>query len=141
MIWERTLSTPTACASTTSKPSPFSDPPMTFAPSIFLTGSLSPVRSDSSTWLDPSKMKPSTGMRSPGKTNTRSLGKTCSRGRSRYWSSGALSAIAMLGSMTFACSGQSFCSARIASLVCCFARASNHLPRSTIQIMTADPSK
>ena len=55
-------------------------PANTVAPARLSTGMLSPVSSDSSTADSPSVTSPSTGMRSPGRTTTRSPTRTSSTG-------------------------------------------------------------
>ena len=57
-------------------------PPVTLSPACLATGRLSPVISDSSTWLSPSTISPSTGTRSPGRTTTRSPTRMASIGTS-----------------------------------------------------------
>lgn len=54
----------------TALPSRLSVPPVTRSPAHFETGSLSPVRSDSSTRQPPSIITPSAGTRSPGRSTT-----------------------------------------------------------------------
>ena len=124
-------SAPTASVFTTSRPSAFREPPVTRAPADLATGRLSPVMSDSSTCDVPSITSPSTAMRSPGRTTTRSPT--------------AMDSIATSASTpsrsTRARSGRSAERARMASVARRFARASSHLPRRTSVITTADASK
>ena len=131
MIRASAVSAPTAVVRNTRRPSPFTAPPVACPPGTFGTGRDSPVSSDSSTWLRPSTISPSTGMRSPGSTTTRSPTRT--------------SAIATSTSRpprrTRATLGRRACSARMASVVWRFARASSHLPSSTSAITTAEASK
>ena len=70
------VSVPTANVLTVITPSTLMAPPVTFAPTALATGRLSPVMSDSSTWLWPSLTSPSTAIRSPGRTTTRSPTRT-----------------------------------------------------------------
>ncbi len=72
MILASVPSAPTATVRATRRPSMFTDPPVIRPPGALLTGSPSPVTSDSSTWLVPSVTSASTGTRSPGSTTTRS---------------------------------------------------------------------
>ena len=71
-ICDSMVSRPTFRASITSAPLWFMVPPMTFAPTSFVTGIDSPVTIDSSTALRPSTTEPSTGTFSPGRTRRRS---------------------------------------------------------------------
>ena len=120
-------SAPTATVRMRRRPSPFTAPPVTRSPGALGTGSDSPLSSDSSLWLRPSKICPSTGMRSPGSTMTSSSTLT--------------SAIGTLVSTplrnTRAVSGRNACRARMASVACRLARASSHLPNK-INVMTTD---
>jgi hypothetical protein len=124
-------SAPTASVRTSSSPSPLIAPPVTRSPGPRGTGRLSPVISDSSTWLRPSSTSPSTGRRSPGRTTTTSP--------TRTWAIG--SSTSPPSRRTRAVSGRSACSARMASVVCRLARASSHLPSITSVITTAEASK
>ena len=126
------VSAPMASVRTTSRPSPLTAPPVTRCPGSRATGRLSPVSSDSSTWLAPSSTSPSTGMRSPGRTTTRSPTRSRPSGRSASVPSGPI---------TWADAGVSACSARMASTVRCLARDSSHLPSITSVTTTAALSK
>ena len=124
-------SAPTARVSTSSRPSALIAPPVTRSPAPLATGRLSPVMSDSSTWLRPSRISPSTGTRSPGRTTTRSPTATDAIG----------SSTSLPSRRTSARSGRSALSARIASVVWRLARASSHLPSSMKVISAAAVSK
>ena len=69
-ICRRVELSPTAVAVYTALPSRLSVPPVTRSPAHFETGSLSPVRSDSSTRQPPSIITPLAGTRSPGRSTT-----------------------------------------------------------------------
>ncbi|VWC25877.1 hypothetical protein BST28156_06135 [Burkholderia stagnalis] len=131
MMRASVVSAPIAVVSTTSAPSPLIEPAVTGSPPSFATGRLSPVISDSSTCERPETTRPSTGTRSPGRMPTRVPTRTCASGTSRSTPC----------STTRARSGRSAFSARIASVVWRFARASSHLPKRTSVMMTADASK
>ena len=131
MMRDSVLSAPTAVVSTSSRPSALIAPPVTLSPACRATGRLSPVIIDSSTWLAPSCTTPSTGMRSPGRTTTRSPTFTCALGTSTSAPS----------RRTRAVSGRNTCKARIAAAVCRLARASSHLPSNTKVMTTAEASK
>jgi len=120
------VSAPTASVFTVSAPSAFTAPPVTRSPTPLATGMLSPVMSDSSTWLRPAVTSPSTATRSPGRTLTRSPTCTCSTGTSVSTPSRSTRAVA----------GRRAFRARMASAVWRLARASSHLP-STTRVMTA----
>ena len=64
------VSTPTLSARTVSVPVPLSVPAVTVHPGVFSTRSGSPVSMLSSTALSPDVTVPSTGIRSPGRTDT-----------------------------------------------------------------------
>ena len=128
---ERVDSAPMAVVCTSSRPSALTAPPVTASPGCLATGRLSPVIRDSSTSLAPSVTVPSTGMRSPGRTTTRSPTLTWASGRST--SPDAV--------RTRATSGRRALSAWMAAVVCRLARASSHLPSSTRVMMTAEASK
>ena len=83
MIRASVESAPTAVARTSSRPVPLMAPPVTLLPGCLSTGRLSPVISDSSSSLRPATTSPSTGMRSPGRTITRSPARTSLIGTSR----------------------------------------------------------
>ena len=68
MIWERVVSSPTRVASHLMKPDWFTVAAEIRSPAALSTGMLSPVRAASFTALEPSRITPSTGMLSPGRT-------------------------------------------------------------------------
>ena len=72
IIFARTVSFPIAVASIFILPFLFIVAPKTLSPVFFLTGILSPVSIDSSTFVLPSITFPSTGILSPGFTRTTS---------------------------------------------------------------------
>ena len=72
MMPESFVLSPTPLTSTRSVPSPLTVPAMTSSSSPLPTGSDSPVIIDSLRLLFPSRIRPSTGMRSPGRTRIRS---------------------------------------------------------------------
>ena len=76
-----------SCKLTVSMPSQLTVPAVTEACSRLLTGMGSPVSADSSTLLQPDTTTPSTGMRSPGKSTSKSPGVTFSEGTWRHWPS------------------------------------------------------
>ena len=124
-------SEPTRVASTCSRPEPLIEPPMTSPATPRATGMLSPVSRDSSSWLSPRTMRPSTGTRSPGRTTTTSPQPTASAGTS----------ISTPSRSTRARSGRSFIKARTAPVVPRRALASSSLPSSTSVITAAEASK
>ena len=126
-----TDSVPMVVVTTCSKPSPFTAPPVTLSPIFLLTGKFSPVIKDSSTWLSPCWTRPSTGMRSPGRITTMSPTNTASMASCTSWP----------WRSTLARSGRKAFNARIASVVCFLARASNHLPSNTKVITIVEDSK
>ncbi len=128
---DRAESAPTWVAWTCSRPSPLIEPPITPWPASRATGSPSPVISDSSRWLWPFTMSPSTGTRSPGRTTTIWPAPTLSAGTSTSTPSRSTRAV----------SGRRAISARIAWVVERFARASSHFPRRTRVMTAAAPSK
>ncbi len=69
---ERYVSLPVFSTSMVMAPSPLTEPPTASSPSVFSTGSTSPVSMDSSTLVRPSTITPSMGTLSPGRTRTRS---------------------------------------------------------------------
>ncbi len=83
MIPASTVSAPTRVTSRRSAPCWLTVPPIALAPGDFATGRASPVRSDSSTSDSPSRTTPSSGMRSPGTTSTRSPGRISPTGTLR----------------------------------------------------------
>ena len=117
-IRESTLSAPRVVALNRNAPVRFTVPPMTRAPTIFSTGSDSPVSIDSSTAEAPLTTSPSTGIRSPGRTRMRSPAITCSIGTSSSRPSRSTRA-------SFGCRSAS---ARSAAEVCRLARASKVFP-------------
>ena len=131
MMRESTVSAPTARTSSTTRPSPLIEPPVNTAPASLVTGNGSPVSMDSSTCVSPSSSVPSTGKRSPGRTTRRSPTITSATGTST----------SPLLPSRCATSGRRPCSARIAAVVWCLARASSHLPSSTSVTTTAEASK
>src|SRR5262249_57818957 len=76
-----TVSRPTRTASSVTAPSPFSVPAITAIPGPFPTRVGSPVSIDSSTVVVPSRITPSTGIGSPGRTPTPAPNPTASTGR------------------------------------------------------------
>ena len=72
MICARVVSAPTRVAAKVRLPVPLTVPPVTKSSALFGTASGSPVIMLSSTLLLPSVTAPSTGIRSPGRTRTRS---------------------------------------------------------------------
>src|SRR5580704_8385109 len=126
------VSAPTRSARITNAPVPFTVPPVARAPSVFSTGTGSPVIIDSSTKLEPSVTTPSTGTRSPGRTRNRSPGCT--------WSSGTSSSEPSAPRRR-AVSGASLSKALIALLVWLRARSSSTWPSNTRQTITAAGSK
>ena len=131
MIWASTVSEPTACTCITMRPSPLMEPPVSRPPSSRATGNGSPVSIDSSTCVCPSVTTPSAGMRSPGRTTSRSPTITSATGTST----------SPVFDSRCTTSGRRACSARMAAVVCRLARASSHLPSSTSVTTTADASK
>jgi len=131
MMRASVVSAPIAPVRTCSTPSSLTEPPVTVSPTALATGRLSPVISDSLTWLRPSMTWPSTGTRSPGRITTMSPTATCSTGVE----------ISAPSTSTRATVGRSAFSARIASAVCRLARASSHLPSSTSVMTAAEASK
>lgn len=105
--------------------------PITSLPTCLSAGITLPVSIDSSTADAPSITTPSTGMRSPGRTTSRSPTLTCSMGTST--SSPSRNKVAVRGARPI--------SFLIASLVRPFARASSSLPRVIRVRMTAAVSK
>ncbi len=126
------VSAPTCSASITKPPAWLIVPPMTGSPSALRTGIDSPVTMDSSSVLAPSRMRPSTGTLSPGRTRSRSPTATWSSGTSSSAPS-SLSRRAVLGARS-----SSFLSAW---LVPSRARSSRTWPSSTSTVMTAAASK
>ena len=80
MIWDRVVSSPTRVARQRIKPDWLMVAADTLSPCTLSAGMLSPVRADSFTAVLPSRMTPSTGMLSPGRTTKISPCCTCSMG-------------------------------------------------------------
>ena len=115
------VSAPTLVALNRKVPVLLIDAPMTLEPTVFSTGTLSPVIIDSSTLDAPSTMTPSTGTLSPGRIRTMSSMTTSAVGIST-------------GSplrMTVAFGGVRLRSAFIASEAPARARISSQWPKST----------
>ncbi len=125
-----TLFAPTVVASKRKEPVVFIVPPITAMPVVFSTGIDSPVTMDSSTALAPAVMRPSTGMRSPGRTITTSPARTSAIGMSCSSSDRTTRAVR----------GCSRTSARRARVVSPVARASSMLPTSTSAMMMSTAS-
>ena len=125
------LSAPSAVASTTSSPSPFTAPPVTGLPACLATGRLSPVSRLSSTPDSPSRTTPSAAMRSPGRITSRSPRRSAATETSSSTPPRRMRAR----------SGRSRSSAWMAAPACRRARASSHLPSRTRAITAADASK
>ncbi len=126
------VSFPTFSARITKPPVPLTVEPVTRAPGPFSTGTGSPVSIDSSTLEAPSRTTPSTGTFSPGRTRSRSPGRTSSSGTSLSLPSSA-SRRAVFGARPS--------SALIAPLVRARARSSSTCPISTSVTMAAADSK
>mmetsp|Transcript_61822 Transcript_61822/g.146361 ORF Transcript_61822/g.146361 Transcript_61822/m.146361 type:complete len:238 (-) Transcript_61822:323-1036(-) len=131
MMRASVVSAPMAVVRTVSAPSALMAPPVTLSPTALGTGRLSPVMSDSSIWLRPSTISPSTATRSPGRMTTRSPTTTCSTGTST--SAPSRRTLAVVGRNAF--------NARMASVVCRLARCSSHLPNKTSVMTAAEASK
>ena len=131
-ICASTVSRPTLSARMTKPPDWFMVPPITLSPTLLVTGMDSPVTIDSSMALRPSRISPSTGTRSPGRTRRRSPTTTWSRLTSSSVPSGL---------MRRAIFGDRSSSARMAPLVCSRAFSSSTCPSSTSTVMTAAASK
>ena len=131
-ICDSIVSRPTLPASMTKPPVWFIVPPMSLAPTCFVTGMDSPVIMDSSTELRPSRRVPSTGIFSPGRTRSLFPTTTASRPMSSSVSS-ALTRRAVFGARSS--------NARIAPPVCSRARSSRTCPSRTSTVMTAAASK
>ena len=112
------VSLPTASVRTIAEPAPFTVPPISRSPGCFSTGSGSPVSMASSTAVVPSRIVPSTGIVSPGRTITRSPTTTSSTGISRSCPSRCTRAVL----------GLSARSCWMAADVCPLARASSSRP-------------
>ena len=131
-ICASSVSLPTRCACMITLPVPFTVPPVTRLSVVFSTGIGSPVTIDSSTLVLPSSTTPSTGMRSPGRTRSRSPTWTCASGTS---------VSAPDASTRRAVEGARPSRPLIAALVRLRARSSSTWPRSTSVTITAAGSK
>ena len=131
-ICASSVSDPTRCASITSVPAWLIVAATTPSPGFFSTGIGSPVTIDSSTALRPERTRPSTGTFSPGRTRSRSPGRTSSSGTSSS---------APMSSSRRAVFGAMPSSARIAAPVRLRARSSRIWPSSTSVTITAAASK
>ncbi len=129
MIWERVVSSPTFVARHLRKPDWFTVAADTSSPSPLSTGMLSPVSAASFTALDPSRITPSTGIFSPGRTTKRSPFFTCLMGT--VCSAPSFKITAVLGA--------SFIRLFRASVVFPLERASSIFPTViSVRIMAAD---
>ena len=129
MIWERVVSSPTRVARQVMKPLRLTVAAETPSPSCLSTGTLSPVRADSSTALAPESTTPSTGMFSPGRTTKVSPSRTCSMG----------TVVSLPSRSTLAVLGASLISPLSASVVRPLERVSSILPTViSVRIMAAD---
>ena len=129
MIWERVVSSPTRVALHLMKPDWFTVAAETWSPAALSTGMLSPVRAASFTALEPSRITPSTGMLSPGRTTNTSPFTT--------WSMGTVASAPFR--MTVAVLGASFIRPFRASVVLPLERASSIFPTVIrVRIMAAD---
>ncbi len=122
---------PTPSARMTNMPSRFCAPAMTRAPAVLATGRLSPVSRLSSTPERPSSTRPSTGMRSPARTWTRSPEWMSAMSASTNWP--LRSTRALRGCRPISCS--------MAVDVRLLARTSSSLPRRTRVTTAALASK
>jgi len=91
-IWARRVPAPTATASSSTVPDDRRVPAKAWEPGARATGRDSPVRDDVSAQPSPSTTRPSTGIRPPWRTRTRSPGDTASRAVSRQAPSTSTSA-------------------------------------------------
>ena len=129
MIWEKVVSSPTRVAWHRMKPDWFRVAAETASPGPLSAGMLSPVRADSLTALSPSRITPSTGMFSPGRTT-----KT-----SPFWTSWMGTTVSRPSRMTAAVLGASFMRFFRASVVFPLERASSIFPTvMRVRIMAAD---
>ena len=115
MTCASTLLAPTAVVSISNAPERLIVAPTTRSPASLSTASDSPVSIDSSTAPVPATMRPSTGIRSPGRTITSSPVRTSAMGTSTSVSP----------RRTRATAGCSRASCRSADIVCILARASS----------------
>ena len=116
-------------ASMTSAPEPLIAPPSTRSPAARAAGIGSPVSSDSSQVVEPSRMIPSVGIRPPGRTRSRSPACTMASG-----------IVSPPGSRS-AVGGDRSIKARIAAVVPRRARLSSNWPSSTSTTIMPDDSK
>ena len=130
-ICASSVSCPTRSARMIRLPVPFTVAPTSGAPPPFSTGIGSPLIIDSSTALLPLTTTPSTGIRSPGRTRSRSPTSTSASGTSS----------SPLPAMRCATGGARPSSARSAAPVRCRARSSSTCPSSTSTMMTTAVSK
>ena len=131
MIRASTVSCPTLSARKRNAPLPFIVPANTAAPSCLQTGSGSPLSMLSSTYDAPSATVPSTAMRSPGCTATRSPARSSATGTER-------SPEGVITVTVFGCRPISFA---MAVVVPRFARSSSSRPSRMKATMTAADSK
>jgi hypothetical protein len=123
------VSEPTAVARARRVPFLLMVAPMSWSPSAFFTGRLSPVTVDSSTWLSPSSTTASTGSFEPGRMSS----------RSPTWTSAVGTSTGSPLRSTTALGGARSRSARTASFAPPRARISNQCPSSTnVASMPAD---
>ena len=130
-IWAKVASDPTCSTRTSSAPAPLTVPPVTRMPSVFSTGSASPVSMDSSTWDWPSSTTPSAAIFSPGRMAMISPTRKVDAGRITQLSP----------SRTRASFGARSIRARMACPARPLARASIQRPRRISVTMTAAASK
>ena len=129
MICDSVVSSPTRVASQRINPDWFTVAAETASPSFLSTGMLSPVSAASFTALLPSRMTPSTGIFSPGRTTNTSPFFTCSM--ATVCSAPFFTIVAVFGA--------SFISPFNASVVFPFERASSIFPTViSVKIMAAD---
>ena len=131
MIRASTVSCPTLSVRKRNAPLPFIVPANTAAPSCLQTGSGSPLSMLSSTYDAPSATVPSTAMRSPGCTATRSPARSSATGTER-------SPEGVITVTVFGCRPISFA---MAVVVPRFARSSSSRPSRMKATMTAADSK
>ena len=130
--WDSVVSAPVRSTRMSKEPEPFSVPPVTASPSVFSTGTGSPVSMDSSTALRPSITVPSMGILSPGRTRKMSPTLTSA--------SGTVSVLPSFSTRSAVLGARSR-SARMAPPVFSRARNSSTWPSSTSATMTAAASK
>ena len=132
MICDKAVSSPTLSARITKRPDVTSVAPDTRSPTFFVTGRLSPVIADSSAVPAPSRITPSTAMRSPVLRTSlsptrRSVATTISSRPSEV--------------KRTARSGTNFMRLEMACVVLPFARASKNFPTVIKVRIIADESK